>query len=77
MRYTKFANAEEICAKLYAILKSNPLKYNIRKLIRYFNSYSDEDIKASPEIVYDSLKNYYGDEIDTLLTFRNHSKEEI
>lgn len=77
LRYTKFANAEELCAKLYAILKSNPLKYNIRSLIRYFNSYSDEDIKTAPEIVYEQLKTFYGDEIDTLLTFGNHSKEEV
>mgnify|MGYP001773234592 FL=1 len=76
-RSIKFENKLEICPKLYNILKEYPLKYNITTLVKYYNNNYEDNILTTPLVVYNTLKEFYGEEIDELLQYGFHSKEEI
>ena len=75
-RSIKFENKLEICPKLYNILKEYPLKYNITTLVKYYNNNYEDNILTTPVVVYNTLKEFYGEEIDELLQYGFHSKEE-
>ena len=72
-----WAASLEICPKLYNILKEYPLKYNITTLVKYYNNNYEDNILTTHLVVYNTLKEFYGEEIDELLQYGFHSKEEI
>lgn len=72
-----FENSEEVCAKLYNIIKNFPLKYNINSLIKEYNKNNILQIEQSNDIVLDKMYEYYGEELYDLLQFGYHSKEEL
>lgn len=61
---------------MYLLIKSNPQKYTIHSLVKYYNEKHDEKLAKSAETVYKNLKRLYGDEIDIYLSYGLHSNEE-
>ena len=67
---------DNIYAVLYSILESNPQKYTISKLIEEYNKNTTDKIIKHPSVLYNQLKNIYGDIIDVYLVKGFHSSEE-
>ena len=76
-RRIKFENCEEICKDLYDLIKCNPQKYNIRSLIKFYNSFNAKKIETDPDIVLRNLIEIFGDGVNDYLQFGKHSKEEL
>lgn len=76
-RRKKIENSEEVCSALYEIMKSNPNKYNIRSLIKFYNRTYPTKINTDPYIVQRELFETYGEKIEEYLQFGQHSKEEL
>lgn len=76
-RKKSFDNKEEVLADLYNIIKYNPQKFNIRSLIKHYNKVMPSKIEVDSEVVFDTLRETYGNEVIDLLQFGAHSKEEL
>jgi len=72
-----FKNADDICEKLFIILKQNPLKYTTNSLVKYFNETNLIQIEQDIHVVHTALLDRYGEEIYEYLLFGSHSREEI
>ena len=75
-RSEKLYLSDSVYAVLYSILETNPQKYTISKLIEEYNKNTTEKITKHPSVLYDQLKNIYGDIIDVYLVKGFHSSEE-
>lgn len=76
-RKKTFDNKEEVLADLYNIIKFNPQKFNIRSLIRHYNRITPSKVEVDCDIVFDALREMYGNEVVDLIQFGAHSKEEL
>lgn len=75
-RRKNFYDRDYVCSELYSIMKNNPLKYNIRSLIKYYNTYNLVEIDIDIPVVLNALEEIYGNEIYDYLEFGYHSKQE-
>ena len=75
-RRKQFENKDVICHELFDIIKNNPLKYNIRSLVRYYNDNNLLQIDTDIPVILEEMENIFGEEFYNYLEYSFHSKEE-